>query len=257
VASRLHNAHLTVQENLADVVYQATSGWYVLAFWPAVVLAAMGPVALTTVWRGVPAAVRKRGPLRVPFGLLAFFVGVFYLQNLRSGMTTQARYGVILVWLLTWAAGGVAPRTRWLRERPWLIAQSLAWLLLVWGLAEGPFGPVAAHLSSVSPRPRATPAARAVAEWVDRHAPTGAVVLGPLQFYSPVREQLDGRLAPSRLKQVGSAAEASRSVRDSDAGVWIVDRDIGAEQGMVRDELVAGKGLRLVTSAGPYDVYQW
>src|SRR5262249_49675446 len=137
----LHNARMTVQENLADVVYQATSGWYVLAFWPAVVLVAMGPVALWIVRYGVPAAIRERNALRIPFGLLAFFVLVFYFQNFRSGMTTQARYGVILVWLLIWAAGGVAARTQWLRERARLIGQCVAWLLLVWGVAEGPFGP--------------------------------------------------------------------------------------------------------------------
>lgn len=250
----LHSANLTVEEIEQDQGFQSSSPLYTALFWPGVVLAALGPLLLVIV-RVAWTAVRRATPARLPLLLVAAFLGVYYLQNIRSGLTTQARYGLLLVWLLAWAAGGLAGHSRWLADRRRLLALCGAWLIVVWAVAEAPLGIVSTKIASLSPRPVVNePDVRSI-ESLLVASPPRFVVVGPLDgFYGSIMQRLDERYPRDAFRMTTDLGQAVALVGSTPSGVWIVGANTP-----VPAELQSGAGTApiRVAAVGRYKVYRW
>ncbi len=251
-------ATLNAQRVAADPVYQASSTWYTLAFWPAVLLASLGPLICPA---GIVAAVRSgfhQGPRRF-HGLMFFtFLAVYYVLNFRSGMITDARYGLLLVWLLVLNLGFLFREgTPWFSIRIWMAAPAI-WLLITVGIAEGPFGMVSGKMQSISPMPLVPREVRELTTWLRAQPDPGTIVLGPgLPKYGPWLSLLDDWYGERHVKILKPGESLATCEGVSSHGFLVVGKttppflDPRGSAGRNRDGLIPLK------SAGDYLVLGW
>ena len=252
----LHIATLNAGRVEADMVYQGSIGWYTLAFWPAVLLATLGPCGfLVSVQGACRAAVR--GPGRYLSLLFFGFVGVYYAQNFRSGMITDARYALFLQSLLILSGGqamdawgGPARRRRW-------VGLTASWLVAVWILAVLPLGVLSRKMQSISPCPRIKTEIRNTNSWL-RKQPTPAVIaLGPgLGRYGPWYSLLDDWYPENRIVVAKSEEDFVRVVQANESGHIIFAKETPWRAALWIDGL-PDVVLRQVRSGPGFEVYRW
>ena len=114
----------------ADLQYQGSIGWYTVAFWPAVLCASLGPLGFLTGIRGAAGAA-LRGPGRYLSLVFVGFLGIYYAQNFRSGMITDARYALFLQTLLILSAGPALEKWGERARRSQWLGLTLGWLVAV------------------------------------------------------------------------------------------------------------------------------
>ncbi|PYQ14095.1 MAG: hypothetical protein DMH00_02620 [Acidobacteria bacterium] len=252
-----HMATLTRETNMTDQAYQSAALWYRLAFWPGVLLASLGPVAAWEAMRGFR---RPWNPNHRFFA--AFFVAIvsiYYVQNLRSAMITQARYGLLLVWLLLLVLGGkLAEPTRGLNLGNRLVTTAIIWLGVILILAEGPFGVVSSKCRSVSPLPRFDRVVHRIDDYLRREPRRDTILVGPLEGkYGPWMSLLDIWYPISKVSVPRGLEEVERRTRQGGRGYWISDSAWMRKNGWQPEPLVLRGDLREEFSAERYTVYSW
>lgn len=251
-----HVATLTQGTNLADAVYQGSPWWYTLAFWPVLLMLTLGPLLLglgmKAFWTGLSA------PRRSWSLLFAMILIVYYIQNFRSALITQARYGMLLAWLLLLCVGTYEAQTV-RRTCRWLIAHAAVWLLVVWGVAEVPAGIVSSKFGSISPRPRFAPAVRAIDDWLRGAAAGAPLAIGPLEgAYGPWMSSFDKWYPVNRVEVVRSPADLEAVIRGAGrAGYWVVDAERTKKEGGVWQSVMGAAGMTQRLSSGRFVVYEW
>lgn len=253
----LHMATLTQETNRANALYQDLSLWYRLAFWPVLLCAAMGPQCFARSLHGVSLAMR--GPRRSLGLLFLGFLGIYYVQNFRSAMITQARYGLLLIWILLINFGVFAFRSSRSLNLGRLGITSLIWLLLIWGLAEAPFGVLSTKLQSISPRPRFQPAVHQIDMWLRSHGRNAPLYIGPLKGeYEPWMSSFDLWYPVEQVRVIQSRQELRALIRASRSiGYWVADHAWIEEQQSDPACLETIGELHPYFSTGGFTVYGW
>jgi 4-amino-4-deoxy-L-arabinose transferase-like glycosyltransferase len=251
-----HTASLTQQTNLADPTFQKSSFLYEIAFWPAVLFVAVGPATLMQSSRSVIRVVRK-GPHRFFGWLFLGFLAIFYVQNFRSAMITQARYGILLIWLLLLA--GCVPSDRdWTTQFKGLVGISCIWMILVWGVAEMDLGLISEKFRSVSPRPSFDREVHEVDRYLRDKTRSGPLLIGPLEeAYGPWMSTLDEWFPMDEVQVVHSPEELAEYALGNRSGYWIADQKWLADHAWNLSGSVVGDRLRHRLVAGRYEVYSW
>jgi len=253
----LHIATLNVGRVVTDQVYQSTSVPYVLAFWPLALLTGLNPLVTGVALLGVASALAT-GPQREAAAAFVAMLFVYYVQNARSAMITDARYSLFLATLLlpSLATGltRLTARLPTLRRSfaPAVVAASAAWLVVVWGAAESDAGLATAKMSSISPRPLYEADVRTVNDWLRGQADVDAVLVGPfvdvLTRYGPwlsLFEMWKPRPCIDVVKHGQNAAE-------------LLGRHAVVHQVTdVAEPTAVGATPERVFQAGPYLVYRW
>ena len=245
----LHLLTLASQRIAMDTSYQQVSTWHTLIFWPVVLCVSLGPIFFIAALLGTASNLKRSGPRFLAL-MFTTFTLIYYVQNFRSGLITDARYGLFLTWLLALNMGAVVqlePRF----SRSSTAAVAVAWLLLVWAIAEAPFGVLSQKFGSITPRPRFESDVRRVDSWLRTHATDGPVVLGPgLRRYGPWLSELDEWRSPDDVHVVTSPDWPTASERLAAAGHVVADKAVA--------NLPPGDSdLREALTVGPYVVYRW
>jgi len=252
----LHIATLNTGRVEADPVYQRSIGWYTLAFWPAVLFASLGPRAFLGSFHGATRAA-VRGPGR--FLSLLFFgcLAVYYVQNVRSGMITDARYAVFLLILLVIGAGPAWERLGDGARQVRCLGLAAAWLVTVWILAILPLGILSAKMNSVSPCPRIKAEIREVDGWLRSQPRPPVVALGPgLGRYGPWYSLLDDWYPENRVMVVKSEEALVRAVQSHESGYVVLGKEKSSDAALWLQHLPSVTLLR-VHSGPEFEAYRW
>ena len=174
-------------------------------------------------------------------------------------MITQARYGLLLIWILLINFGVYAFRRSRSPSLGRLAVTSLIWLLLIWGLAEAPLGVLSTKLQSISPRPRFQPAVHEVDTWLRSHGRNAPLYIGPLKGeYEPWMSSFDLWYPVDEVRSIQSLEELRALIRGSDSvGYWVADNEWLREQQLDPAELETIKKLYPCFGNGGFSVYGW
>jgi len=252
----LYVATWAARWNRAFDLEHPTPPLYVLAFWPSVLLASLGPVGLWVAGQGV---VRSAvlGPQRLPALLSIGLVLIFCFQNMRHATLPQARHGVLLVTLVVICAGAAfapAVARRWRRA---IIASSASWLVVVWMVAELPLGVASDKLKSITPMPRHETAVRVVDGWLRRQSAVGQIVLGGLPAYGSWLSRLDDWYPQDQAKTVKSTSELWDVINHSPCGHVVVSRPSELAEALDRPDTSVVIRPEKVEGGEPFAVYRW
>ena len=168
------------------------------------------------------------------------------------------RGGLLLVWLLALNLGFLfRDGTPWFRTRVWLAAPAV-WLLVVLGLAEGPFGIVSAKMRSISPRPQMESAVREIAGWLRVQADPGTIVLGPgLPKYGPWFSLMDDWYPEHKVRVLRPEESLPHVVGAASHGFLVVGRAAPMLDDLEKSPRVGNLDLEKVETAGDYVVFRW
>ena len=252
----LHIATLNTERVKADVVYQSSTGWYTMVFWPVVLGASLGPVGFLTGIRGATQAV-LRGPGRYAGVIFLSFVGIYYAQNFRSGMITDARYALFLQSLFLLSAGPALRQWGARARRGQWIGLALSWLVGVWLLSGLPLGILSTKMRSVSPCPRVASEARQINRWLKGQPMPPVIALGPgLGRYGPWYSLLDDWYPRDRVVVIKSEEAFVRLVGGNGSGYIILGKRTPSEAELLIRAL-PGVTLRQLRSGSDFEAYGW
>jgi hypothetical protein len=205
--------HQTVADNALYFKNHARSLIYTLAFFPAVALFSMGPMAAPAII-GLLLSLRRTTKSRT-LARLALILTIFVVsQQLLGTLITQARYCFTtcsLLLLFAWpGCQALAVRAKTKSLMYWAVLISAGWLLITAVLPSAPLGWFSRAMYSVSPRPRFDPSIVEVDAWLRASgAERGAIAIA---------------------KERGKPAAHWLSLADAWYGVQILDRYIPRSQ---------------------------
>lgn len=174
------DAMKTFHGTRAAEAYFARSVLYKWAFWPALLLLALGPVTLVAALAGVWRSIRKRHALVLLGFAVAYLIPFFGLQLAGIG-GPSARHvlfpATLLLPFAVWALEGFIKASE-RRLAGTVLAVGGSWLLLIFVLGETRYGEVSQKFASISPRARERTHVKEVTDWLQRQVkPDDCVVV--------------------------------------------------------------------------------